>query len=180
MIPSWLQIYLSEATAALLGPGDNLQADRAESDLDDPDLGADALVNDAAGGGGKADDGSGAGGSEGGGGVGAWPDDNEDDDEPRPARSSATTIAGPSSGPPAQAASANENRARPCSAALPRSPRIRPRRPGRERPRPRRPSTRGSQKCLSWCRHKHHLLAPCSSSICRQNTLTCLLISRPR
>ena len=92
---------MSEATAALLGPGDNLQADRAESDLDNPDLGAAALADDATGGGGRADGGSGAGGSEGGGGVEAWPDDDEDEDEPRPARSSATTGAGPSSGPPA-------------------------------------------------------------------------------
>ena len=92
---------MSEATAALLGPGDNLQADRAESDLDDPDLGAAALVDDATGGGGRADGGSGAGGSEGGGGVEAWPDDNKDVDEPRPTRSSATTGVGPSSGPPA-------------------------------------------------------------------------------
>ena len=65
LIPSWLQIYMSEATAALLGPGDNLQADRAESDLDDPDLGVAALVDDAIGGGGRADGGSGAGASSG-------------------------------------------------------------------------------------------------------------------
>ena len=90
---------MSEATAALLGSGDNLQADMAESDLDDPDLGAAALVDDATGGGGRADGGGGAGGSEGGGGMEPWPDDDED--EPRPARSSATTGAGPSSGLPA-------------------------------------------------------------------------------
>ena len=92
---------MSEATAALLGPGDNLQVDRAESDLDDPDLGAAALVDDATCGGGRADGGGGAGGSKGGGGVEAWPDDDEDEDEPRPARSSAATGTGPSSGPPA-------------------------------------------------------------------------------
>ena len=86
---------MSEATAALLGPGDNLQADRAKSDLDDPDLGATALVDDATSGGGRADGGGGAGGVE------AWPNDDEDKDEPRPARSSATTGAGPSSGLPA-------------------------------------------------------------------------------
>ena len=93
---------MSEATAALLGPGDALQADRAESDLDDPDLGAAALVDDATGGGGRTDGGSGAGGSEGGGGVEAWPNNDEDEDEPRHAQSSATTGVGPSSGPPAQ------------------------------------------------------------------------------
>ena len=54
---------MSEETAALLGPSDALQADRAESDLDDPNLGADALADDTTGGGGRADGGTGAGGS---------------------------------------------------------------------------------------------------------------------
>ena len=80
LIPSWLQIYMSEATAVLLGPGDAFQADRAESDLDDPDFGAAALVDDATGGGGRTDGGSEGSGSEGGGDVEAWPDDEKDED----------------------------------------------------------------------------------------------------
>ena len=69
--------------------------------MDDPDLGAAALVDDATGGGGRADGSGGAGGSERGGGVEAWPDNDEDEDEPRPARSSATTGTVPSARPPA-------------------------------------------------------------------------------
>ena len=69
---------MSEATAALLGPGDAHQSDRAESDLDDPDLGAAALADDATGGGG------GAGGSEEGDGVETWPDDDEEEESNSP------------------------------------------------------------------------------------------------
>ena len=85
---------MSAATAALLGPGDDYQPDRAVSDLDDPDLGAAALADDATGGGG-------AGGFEEGGRVETWPKDDDDEDEPRPARSTANTSAGPSTGLPA-------------------------------------------------------------------------------
>ena len=64
--------------------------------MDDPDLGAAALADDATGGG------DGAGGSVEGDGVETWPDDNDDEDEPRPARSTANTGASPSTGTPAR------------------------------------------------------------------------------
>ena len=101
---------MSEATAALLGPGDNLQADRAKSDLDDPDLGATALADDAIGGDG------GAGGFDGGGGMETWPDDDEDEDEPCPAGAPPPPAPAPLPGLPPTAASASGSRALPCSA----------------------------------------------------------------
>ena len=60
------------------------------SDVDDPDLGAAALEDDAIGG----DDGTGA--SEDMGGIETWPDDDEDEDEPRPARGTGKADVGPS------------------------------------------------------------------------------------
>ena len=57
---------MSEAMAAIMGLGGDYLPDRAVSDLDDPDLGAAALADDARGGG------SGAGGAEEGGGEGLW------------------------------------------------------------------------------------------------------------
>ena len=83
---------MSDATAAIVGAGGDYEPNRAVSDVDDPDLGVDALEDDAAG------DGDGAGGSEEGGGVEIWPDDDDDEDEPRPSRSTANTGAGPSTG----------------------------------------------------------------------------------
>ena len=74
-------------------PGGDYLPDRAVSDVDDPDLGAAALANDATGGG------DGAGGSEEGGGMESWPDNDEEEDESRPARSTANTGVGPSDGP---------------------------------------------------------------------------------
>ena len=79
-----------------MGSGGNYQLDWEVSDVDDPDLGAAALEDDAIGGG------DGAGGSEEGGSVETWPDDDNDEDEPRPARSTTNTDAGPSTGPPAR------------------------------------------------------------------------------
>ena len=87
---------MSEATIALLGPGGDYRPDRAVSDLDDPDLGAAALADDATGGG------DGAGSSEEGGSMETWPDNDDDEDKPRPTRSTANTGADPSSGPPAR------------------------------------------------------------------------------
>ena len=72
-----MQIYMSPATTAIVGPGQDYQPDREVSNVDDPDLGAAALEDDAIGGG------DGAGGSEEGGGVETWPDDDEEEDEPR-------------------------------------------------------------------------------------------------
>ena len=70
---------MSSATAALVGPAADYQPDREVSDMDDPDLGAAALEDDATG------DVYGAGGSEEGGGVETWPDDvEEEEDESRP------------------------------------------------------------------------------------------------
>ena len=74
---------MSEATAAIMGPGGDYLPDRAVSDVDDPYLAAAALADDATGGSGGADD------SEEGGGVETWPDDDDDKDKPRPARSTA-------------------------------------------------------------------------------------------
>ena len=60
------------------------------SDVDDPDLGAAALEDDATGGA------YGAGGSEEGGGVETWSDDfEEEDDEPRPSWGAGKVDAGP-------------------------------------------------------------------------------------
>ena len=68
---------MSPATAAVIGPGGDYQPDREVSDVDDPDLGAAALEDDAIG------IGDGAGSSEDVGGIETWPDDDEDEDEPR-------------------------------------------------------------------------------------------------
>ena len=87
---------MSKAMVAIVGSGGDYLPDRAVSDVEDPDLGATALADDAAGGG------DGAGGSEEGGGVETWPDNNKDEDEPRPARSMANTGAGPSTRPSAR------------------------------------------------------------------------------
>ena len=129
---------MSEATAAIVGPGGDYLPDRAVSDLDDPDLGAAALADDARGGG------SGAGGAEEGGGMETWPDNDDEEDEPRPSWSSANTGAGPSTRRPPVAVSASGSRALPCLAVPRRSPRTGPRRPGRKKPRPRWTSIRGS------------------------------------
>ena len=95
-LPSRMQIYMSETTAAIMGPGGDYLPDRAVSDVDDPDLGAAALADDAVGGG------DGAGSSEEGGGVETWPndDDDDDEDEPRPTQSTANPGTGPSTGSP--------------------------------------------------------------------------------
>ena len=85
---------MSEAPATIVGPGGDYLSDMAVSDVGDPDLGAAALTDDAAG------SGDGAGGSEEGGGVETWPDDDDDEDEPRPARSTANTDVGLSIGAP--------------------------------------------------------------------------------
>ena len=85
---------MSPATAAIIGPGGDYLPDRAVSDVDDPDLGAAALEEDAIGGG------DGAGASEDMGGIETRPDDDEDEDEPRPSQSTANIGAGPSSRPP--------------------------------------------------------------------------------
>ena len=71
------------------------QPDRAVSDVDDPDLGAAALEDDATGGVYRADA------SEEGGGVETWPDDFEEEDEPRPSRGAGKADAGPAAEPTA-------------------------------------------------------------------------------
>nr|XP_020160617.1 uncharacterized protein LOC109745887 [Aegilops tauschii subsp. strangulata] len=81
---------MSPATTAIVGPGGNYQTDREVSDVDDPDLGAAALEDDAIGGGGVV------GGSEDGGGLETWPDDDDEEDEPRHARGTGKADAGPS------------------------------------------------------------------------------------
>lgn len=84
------QINMSSATAAIVGPGGDYLSDREVSDEDDPDLGVDALEEDAVGGGDRAGD------------VETWPDNNDEEDDPRPAESTSNTGAGPSAGPFAQ------------------------------------------------------------------------------
>jgi len=154
-LPSGVQIYMSEATTTIVGPGGDYLPDRAVSDLDDPDLGAAALADNATGGGG------GAGGSEAGGGVETWPDDDEDEDEPHPARSSATTGAGPSSGPSAR----GSKRKRKQGAALFGSTLKKPKNPAavtrRKEAVPRWRSIRGSRTCPSWCQRKYPFQAFC-------------------
>nr|XP_040258379.1 cilia- and flagella-associated protein 91-like [Aegilops tauschii subsp. strangulata] len=77
-----------------LAPCHPYLADRAESDVDDHELGAASMEEDDATGGG----GEGAGGSSGGG-LGEWPDDDEGDDEPRRTlgadRTGASSLAAP-------------------------------------------------------------------------------------
>ena len=68
---------MSEATAAIMGPGGDYLPDRAVSDVDDPDLGAAALDNDATRGGGDA------GGSGLGAGLEDWLDNDEGEVAPR-------------------------------------------------------------------------------------------------
>ena len=70
--------------------------DRMADDLDDPDLGAAALDDDAVGGGGDA------GGSGFTAGFDDWPDDDEANPIPRHQPASDHQGAGPSGGPPAQ------------------------------------------------------------------------------
>ena len=86
---------MSPATAAVVGPGGNYQPDREESDVDDPELGAVALEDDAIGGGDVA------GGSKEGG-IETWPDDDDEEDEPHPARGADRADAGPSAEPTAR------------------------------------------------------------------------------
>ena len=69
---------MSEVTAAIVGAGGAYVPDRAVSDVDDLDLGAAALEDDATSGI------YGAGGSEEGVSVESWPDDFEEEEEPRP------------------------------------------------------------------------------------------------
>ena len=66
------QIYMSEATAAVVGAGGPYEPDRAVSNVDDPDLGAAALEDDATGGV------YGASCSKEGGGIKTWPDGFEE------------------------------------------------------------------------------------------------------
>ena len=91
------QIYMSEATAAVVGAGGPYEPDRAVSDVDDPNLGAAALEDDATGGVYEAGD------SEEGGGVDTWPDDFEEEDAPRHTRGADKAVAGSSAAPTAQA-----------------------------------------------------------------------------
>ena len=91
-----MQIYMSPATAAIVGPGGGYQPDREVSDVDDPDLGAAALEDNAIGGGAVA------GGSEEGGSIKTWPDDDDKEDEPRPARGAGKADVGPSTEPTAR------------------------------------------------------------------------------
>ena len=90
-----MQIYMSPATAVVVGPGGDYAPDRAVSDVDDPDLGAAALEDTATGGV------YGAGGSEKGG-IETWPDDDDEEDEPRPSRGAGKADAGPSAEPTAR------------------------------------------------------------------------------
>ena len=83
------QIYMSDATAAIIGAGGDYQPDRVVSDVDDPDLGAAAVEDTATGGVYEA------GGSEEGG-IETWPDDDEEEEEPRPMRGAGKADAGPS------------------------------------------------------------------------------------
>nr|XP_040258112.1 fibrous sheath CABYR-binding protein-like [Aegilops tauschii subsp. strangulata] len=75
------------------------EPDRAVSYVDDPDLGAATLEENATGGVYGAD------GSEGGGGLESWPDEADDEDEPRHARAPLKVAAGSSTVPTAQAGS---------------------------------------------------------------------------
>ena len=72
------QIYTSNTTAALIGAGGDYQPDRVVSDVDDPDLGAAALVDTATGGvyevGGSKEVG-----------IESWTDDDGYEEETRPA-----------------------------------------------------------------------------------------------
>nr|XP_020182865.1 actin cytoskeleton-regulatory complex protein PAN1-like [Aegilops tauschii subsp. strangulata] len=88
-------IYMSPATAAVMGPGGDYAPDRAESDVDDPDLGAAALEDTAIGGV------YGAGGSEEGD-IETWPDDDDEEDKPWPLRGAGKVDAGPSAEPTAR------------------------------------------------------------------------------
>ena len=81
---------MSPATTAVVGPGGNYLPDQEVRDVDDPDLGAAALEDDAIGGG------DGAGGSKDGGGLETWPDDDDEEDEPRHARGAGKANVGPS------------------------------------------------------------------------------------
>src|SRR4051812_41838360 len=75
-------------------PSDQFMADRAISDVDDPDLGAAAMEeDDATGGGGER-----AGGSSRGG-LGDWPDDDEEEDEPHHSHDADKTGASTSAAP---------------------------------------------------------------------------------
>nr|XP_020151239.1 MAP7 domain-containing protein 1-like [Aegilops tauschii subsp. strangulata] len=89
------QIYMSEATTAIVGAGGDYEPDRAVSDVDDPDLGAAALEDTATGGVYEA------GGSEEGD-IETWPDDDEEEEEPRPAQGTGRADAGPSLEPSAR------------------------------------------------------------------------------
>ena len=91
------QIYMSEARAAIVGAGGDYEPDRAVSDVDDPDLGAAALEDDATCGV------YGVGGSEEGGGMETWPDDFEEEDAPRHMRGADKVVVGSSAAPSAQA-----------------------------------------------------------------------------
>ena len=91
-----MQIYMSLATAAVVGPGGDYAPDRAVSDVDDPDLGAAALEDDAEGGGGEA------GGSRLGAGLEDWPDDDAGEVAPRHQPGSGQPGASSSAAPDAQ------------------------------------------------------------------------------
>lgn len=84
--------------------------------MDDPDLGAAALADDATGGGG------GASGSEEGGGMETWPDDDDDEDEPRPTRSTANTGAGLSTRPPARGGKCRQKQGAALFGSAPKKP----------------------------------------------------------
>jgi hypothetical protein len=77
--PDAAQRFPGQSATAAPAPGHQWMADRAESDVGDPELGAAALEEDDATGGGGAGAGGAAGGGAGGGGdVRDWPDDDED------------------------------------------------------------------------------------------------------
>ena len=87
---------MSEATAAIVGAGGPYEPDQAVSDVDNPDLGAATLEDDATGGV------YGASGSKEGSGVETWPGDFEEEDEPRPSRGAGKADAGPFAEPTAR------------------------------------------------------------------------------
>ena len=99
-----------------MGPDREFLPDRAESDVDDPDLGAAALVDDAIGGGG------GAGGSEEGGSVETWPDDDDEEDELRPVRGTVNIGVGPSAGPSARGGKRKRKQGTALFGSMPKKP----------------------------------------------------------
>ena len=108
-----MQIYMSPATAAVVGPGGDYAPDWAVSDVDDPDLGAAALEDTATGGV------YGAGGSEEGG-IETWPDDDDEEDELRPSRGAGKTDAGPSAEPTARGSTRKRKQGTVLSGSVPK------------------------------------------------------------